>query len=92
MPIFTWRFHFPDQPNRSFEATGLGSRRYPVLEETVVMHELDEGTEEEGAALERTPDFAVNKLVFDTVERSADVQQHVCSLCLDSAYRNTVSC
>ena len=56
------------------------------------MHELDEGTEKQGAALERTPDFAVNKLVFDTVERSADVQQHVCSLCLDSAYRNTVSC
>ena len=92
MPIFTWRFHFPDQPNRSFEATGLGSRRYPVLEETVVMHELDEGTEEEGATLKRTADFALDKHEFDIAERRADLQQRRFSLCVDLAYQNTVSC
>ena len=56
------------------------------------MHELDEGTEEEGATLKRTADFALDKHEFDIAERRADLQQRRFSLCVDLAYQNTVSC
>lgn len=64
MPISAWGLHFPNSLNSSFETAAFGCRRYTILEKTVIMHVLDKGTEEEGAALERAADFAIEKAKF----------------------------
>jgi hypothetical protein len=42
--------------------------QYPILKKTVIIHVFDKSNEEEGAALERTADFAIEKVQVEIPE------------------------
>jgi hypothetical protein len=68
VPLSIRGLHFPNPLNSSVEAAVFGCHRSTVLEDAVIMHVLDKGTEEKGAALERAANFVVEKLKFELLQ------------------------